>query len=113
MPTGGHRWQGIKSMIISSLFLYQYFWRTVSSWDIGICNTALCEKNVWKFVGGYEPNELEDISEVEYLLNPNKFSSQPKMVNSNYMTFVNDNPKVGRNEPCPCGSGLKYKKCCM
>ena len=21
-------------------------------------------------------------------------------------------PKVGRNEPCPCGSGLKYKKCC-
>lgn len=21
-------------------------------------------------------------------------------------------PKVGRNEPCPCGSGKKYKKCC-
>lgn len=21
-------------------------------------------------------------------------------------------PKVGRNDPCPCGSGLKYKKCC-
>lgn len=21
--------------------------------------------------------------------------------------------KVGRNEPCPCGSGKKYKKCCM
>ena len=20
---------------------------------------------------------------------------------------------VGRNDPCPCGSGLKYKKCCM
>ena len=25
---------------------------------------------------------------------------------------VNNGPKVGRNEPCPCGSGLKYKKCC-
>ncbi len=23
-----------------------------------------------------------------------------------------DMPKVGRNDPCPCGSGLKYKKCC-
>jgi uncharacterized protein YecA (UPF0149 family) len=23
-----------------------------------------------------------------------------------------DLPKVGRNEPCPCGSGKKYKKCC-
>jgi preprotein translocase subunit SecA len=21
-------------------------------------------------------------------------------------------PKVGRNEPCPCGSGKKYKNCC-
>jgi len=25
---------------------------------------------------------------------------------------VRDKPKVGRNEPCPCGSGKKYKKCC-
>jgi uncharacterized protein len=22
-------------------------------------------------------------------------------------------PKTGRNDPCPCGSGLKYKKCCL
>ncbi len=21
--------------------------------------------------------------------------------------------KIGRNDPCPCGSGLKYKKCCL
>jgi hypothetical protein len=26
-------------------------------------------------------------------------------------TVVNEEPKVGRNEPCPCGSGKKYKKC--
>jgi preprotein translocase subunit SecA len=26
-------------------------------------------------------------------------------------TVVSDHPKVGRNEPCPCGSGKKYKKC--
>lgn len=25
---------------------------------------------------------------------------------------VRATPKVGRNEPCPCGSGKKYKKCC-
>jgi len=25
--------------------------------------------------------------------------------------IVRETPKVGRNEPCPCGSGLKYKKC--
>ena len=22
-------------------------------------------------------------------------------------------PKVGRNDPCPCGSGKKYKRCCL
>ena len=27
-------------------------------------------------------------------------------------TVVNNGPKVGRNEPCPCGSGKKYKNCC-
>ena len=25
---------------------------------------------------------------------------------------VREEPKVGRNDPCPCGSGKKYKKCC-
>ncbi|MFB3142119.1 MAG: SEC-C metal-binding domain-containing protein, partial [Acidobacteriota bacterium] len=27
-------------------------------------------------------------------------------------TVVRTTRKVGRNEPCPCGSGKKYKKCC-
>jgi len=26
---------------------------------------------------------------------------------------VNDGKKVGRNDPCPCGSGKKYKHCCL
>lgn len=25
---------------------------------------------------------------------------------------VREEPKIGRNDPCPCGSGKKYKKCC-
>ena len=28
------------------------------------------------------------------------------------VTVKNESKKVGRNDPCPCGSGLKYKKCC-
>jgi len=27
-------------------------------------------------------------------------------------TFVREGPKIGRNDPCPCGSGKKWKKCC-
>ena len=28
-------------------------------------------------------------------------------------TVVHEGPRIGRNDPCPCGSGKKYKKCCM
>ncbi|MEZ4387846.1 MAG: YchJ family protein [Candidatus Krumholzibacteriia bacterium] len=26
--------------------------------------------------------------------------------------YVREEPKIGRNDPCPCGSGKKFKKCC-
>lgn len=28
------------------------------------------------------------------------------------VTIVRGGPKIGRNDPCPCGSGKKFKKCC-
>ena len=28
-------------------------------------------------------------------------------------TYQRETPKVGRNDPCPCGSGKKFKKCCL
>ncbi len=28
-------------------------------------------------------------------------------------TYIRPTPKIGRNDPCPCGSGKKYKKCCL
>jgi len=74
---------------------------------------AICERNNWKFIGGIEPDESEDISEVEYLLNPKAFSKKPKMKSSTNSTILKSKQDIGRNEPCPCGSGLKYKKCCM
>jgi uncharacterized protein YecA (UPF0149 family) len=36
---------------------------------------------------------------IEMKINPTKKQLERKV------------PKVGRNEPCPCGSGLKFKKC--
>jgi hypothetical protein len=27
--------------------------------------------------------------------------------------YTRQSPKIGRNDPCPCGSGRKYKRCCM
>ena len=30
-----------------------------------------------------------------------------------HQTYTRPLPKTGRNDPCPCGSGKKYKKCCL
>lgn len=38
---------------------------------------------------------------------------QPKPLYRSDTPYVKDTPKVGRNEPCLCGSGKKYKKCCL
>ncbi|MNO14476.1 hypothetical protein D3C76_41200 [compost metagenome] len=45
------------------------------------------------------------------------FTGQPRLQPTSPVTPAKgDKPaqarKIGRNEPCPCGSGLKYKKCC-
>ncbi|MFB4158971.1 SEC-C metal-binding domain-containing protein [Geomicrobium sp. JSM 1781026] len=47
---------------------------------------------------GHRPNEV-----------PGESAGSPR---NNVVPFK-PGPKVGRNEPCPCGSGKKYKKCCM
>lgn len=57
-----------------------------------------CNRHGWKVIVGVEPEKTEDVSDVERLLNP----QVPAMAQST----------VRRNDPCPCGSGRKYKKCC-
>lgn len=53
------------------------------------------------------------------------FNSEPADLDSEDLDWLQDyddeeislpprkEPKVGRNDPCPCGSGKKYKKCCL
>jgi len=60
--------------------------------------TSAFEKHGWKYRIELQPDKPEDTSDLARLLNP----LQPTIVGK----------KVGRNEPCPCGSGKKYKNCC-
>jgi len=60
---------------------------------------SLCNEHGWQVIAGIEPDKPEDISDVERLLNP--------------PTPIRAEQKVGRNDPCPCGSGLKFKRCCL
>jgi SWIM/SEC-C metal-binding protein len=59
---------------------------------------SVFEQNGWKYTIELDKDQPEDIADLELLLNPPK-------------TVVAEK-KIGRNEPCPCGSGKKYKKCC-
>jgi SWIM/SEC-C metal-binding protein len=59
---------------------------------------AAFEKNGWDYTIEVVPDKPEDITDLDILQHPPK-------------TRVAE-PKVGRNDPCPCGSGKKYKKCC-
>jgi SWIM/SEC-C metal-binding protein len=58
----------------------------------------ICEERGWKMVIGIEPAKAEDLTDFEQKLNP---------------PTVRLEQSIGRNESCPCGSGRKFKKCCL
>ena len=55
-------------------------------------------------------------SEIDIYDNLNEYKDNKKDYQPKYIPIANQqavSTKIGRNEPCPCGSGKKYKKCCM
>ena len=66
-----------------------------------------------EFEASYERDGLKDVHHEK---------AQFKKVNGEWLydegqvnahTVVRAGPKTGRNDPCPCGSGKKYKHCCI
>jgi hypothetical protein len=60
----------------------------------------LCARYGIEYIVGIEPDKPEDVSDVERAVAARQPPPPAK-------------PRIGRNEPCSCGSGLKYKKCCQ
>lgn len=54
---------------------------------------------IFKHMSQSHPSVIQDDFDDDYAYEPP-------------LTFRREGPKVGRNAPCPCGSGKKYKKCC-
>jgi len=63
-------------------------------------------ENPWKF---YEPEEIAGRQErwARDEADEDDLFEEPEL------PYVRPTPKIGRNDPCPCGSGKKYKKCCL
>lgn len=64
---------------------------------------------------GYTPNELAEMSrmpgdKLAFGLGQKDFGGAGNFCPS--VSNTNSAKKTGRNDPCPCGSGKKYKKCC-
>jgi SWIM/SEC-C metal-binding protein len=59
---------------------------------------SIFEEHGWEHIIELDKSSPEDITDLEVLLNTPK--------------TVRVDEKIGRNDPCPCGSGKKYKKCC-
>ncbi len=84
----------------------------------------------WDGLEVVEASENGKLGEVDFIAHysiqkqPQQHREKAKFVKENdewfyfdgevegHVTYRRENPKVGRNDPCPCGSGKKYKKCC-
>lgn len=56
------------------------------------------EQGAWLFVDGDSHTHPEGEGHLHHHAKPE--------------THIREQPKIGRNDPCPCGSGKKFKKCC-
>ena len=63
---------------------------------------ALDEMSAWSCYDITEPGQASG----------HQASGWPPQDSEGGGTIVRNQPKVGRNDPCPCGSGKKFKKCC-
>ena len=59
---------------------------------------AQFEEHGWEYTIELDPDTPENTTDLDILLHPPKTVLAEK--------------KINRNDPCPCGSGKKYKKCC-
>lgn len=83
--------------------------------SIGVIRKAFSTGNVDITVAG----DLEDV-EISLGLRTKRETPQPNYIDPDYEDLANvfdsftaKKKKIGRNAPCPCGSGKKYKKCCL
>lgn len=59
---------------------------------------------------GHTPNEIYEMLEKP---NMKPLPNVPFDLNTTNVIDIKTRKKVGRNDPCPCGSGKKFKKCCL
>jgi preprotein translocase subunit SecA len=70
------------------------------------------EEEIVRYLFLLEPAVQQEEKKVERRERSYSYSAPEKEEKKAGQTVVRKDKKVGRNDPCPCGSGKKYKKCC-
>jgi hypothetical protein len=108
----------LEDMVVRQGFMGVHFSRN----DVQQAYAAMQDKDDWERFGGpwkfYSPSEIE-VRQQRWAGEDAKRNAVEWDGDYNYNepflpdTYVRAEPKIGRNDPCPCGSGKKYKKCCQ
>ena len=69
----------------------------------------LKDRRRWRLV----EDAVEDLEKWNFVLPPIWRGRISSPFNHSAVPYIRETKKIGRNEPCPCGSGEKYKKCCL
>jgi SWIM/SEC-C metal-binding protein len=69
----------------------------VPTQEQALATSAVCREFDLHCIVDVEPDQPEDLRDLERALDPPGYAGLHR---------------IGRNDPCPCGSGKKYKKCC-
>lgn len=82
--------------------------------EIGKDAAGTAEKRLDELLPYARGESRQKIKESMYLAyqKARAVKKEPAYVYDGEDTYRRMQPKVGRNDPCPCGSGKKYKKCC-
>ena len=65
------------------------------------------ERNRQMYRRKYELQPMPDLGIMPHM------NTTPKRWRNATLVEPRTTPKIGRNEPCPCGSGKKHKNCCL
>lgn len=88
----------------------------LANWDEGAIHDTVEEIRSWYRPSGideFADRPADDWDKDDELLEGEDLLNFPPRESAGSFTIRRDAPHVGRNDPCPCGSGKKYKKCCL
>lgn len=106
-------WPGIKAEIDIVRKEYPAFWEALRDFVHTLEHTSDIERLRQQYQKDYDRREKYISGGHYYKLYPQRrIMKETVQWSGEDGTYTRAQPKIGRNDPCPCGSGKKYKNCC-